>query len=242
MVGAAGAAEFPKVKELPKLGARADLAPSCCPSAAPNAGGELAPGYSGAGVLVAELKGMLKAGVAALLRVSVGWLLLAAGAEVVGVAPKLTKPVLLLAVGALLGVDWPKVVAAVEAGVADALTNWNMEPRTGVKLAPEAGGAPKRKGWEVDVAVLVPLLTALVEGVTPKLNMGLGVVSAAALVELAGAGEEVLAAVALAGAVKTGALVTVTGVAVWVKEKERDKGTDVGGPGLSNIGLKVGAL
>lgn len=41
----AGAAEFPKVKELPKLGTGVDLAaPCCCPSAAPKAGWGLAPG------------------------------------------------------------------------------------------------------------------------------------------------------------------------------------------------------
>lgn len=46
MAAGAGACEFPKVKELPKLGVRAGLAvPCCCPSAAaPKAGWGLAPG------------------------------------------------------------------------------------------------------------------------------------------------------------------------------------------------------
>lgn len=62
----AGAAEFPNVKELPKLGSRAGAAePCCCPSVAPNVGWGLAPGYGGGGTggLVAEPKGMLNAGV-----------------------------------------------------------------------------------------------------------------------------------------------------------------------------------
>lgn len=91
----AAAAEFPKVKELPKLGARAGLVvPCCCPSVAPNAGWALAPGYAGRG-LVLEPKGMLNAGVVVLLNVSVGWLVVT-GAEVVRVLPKPLKPAVLL--------------------------------------------------------------------------------------------------------------------------------------------------
>lgn len=61
----AGAAEFPKVKELPKPAGRAGaVEPCCCPSVAPNVGWGLAPAYGGGGTgaLVAEPKGMLNAG------------------------------------------------------------------------------------------------------------------------------------------------------------------------------------
>lgn len=67
-VGAgAGATEFPKVKELPKLGARAGVEePCCCPSVALKVAWGLAPGYGGGGTgaLALEPKGMLNVGVA----------------------------------------------------------------------------------------------------------------------------------------------------------------------------------
>lgn len=159
----AGAAEFPKVNELPKLGARAGLEDPCCPSAAPNVGWGVAAGYGGRGGLALEPKGMLNAGVVVLLKVSVGWLLVA-GAEVVSELPKPLKPAVLLVVvvvvvlllplllpllvatSAAPGKDWPKVVTAVDAGVAAGLPNWNTEPTAGAKLAAEAGGTPKGKG------------------------------------------------------------------------------------------------
>lgn len=123
----AGAAEFPKVKELPKLGARVGLVPPCCcPSVAPKGWG-LAPGYDGRGALVLEPKGMLNVGVVELLNVRVGWLVVI-GAEVVRVLPKPLKPVVLLLVAACtaLGRDWPKVVVVVvvvEVGMAESLPN-----------------------------------------------------------------------------------------------------------------------
>lgn len=155
----AGAAEFPKVNELPKLGARAGLEdPCCCPSAAPNVGCGVADGYAGRAGLALGPKGMLNAGVVVLLKVRVGWLVVAAGAEVVREPPKPLKPavlpplplplppVLVVATSTAPGKDWPKVVTAVDAGVTVDLPNWNTEPTAGAKLAAEAGGAPKGKG------------------------------------------------------------------------------------------------
>lgn len=92
----AGAAEFPNVKELHKLGTRDGLAAHCCcPSVAPNLGWALDPGYDDREGLALEPKGMLNAGVVVLLNVSVGWLVVA-GAEAVRVLPKPLKPVVLL--------------------------------------------------------------------------------------------------------------------------------------------------
>lgn len=225
----AGAAEFPKLKELPKLGARAGLvAPGCCPSVAPNVGWGLAPGYAGTAGLVLEPKGMLNAGVVVLLNVSVGWLG-AAGAEVLR-EPKPLKPaVLLAAVWAALGRDWPKVAAAAELGTAG-LPNWNTEPTAGVKLAAEVGGAPKRNGCAVaEAVVLVPLPV-------PKPNAGFAE-SADELAVVTQAAAELAAA----GPVKRGAAVAAVAAAVVVclKEKGVAKGTGAGSPELPKMGLKV---
>lgn len=201
------AAEFPKAKELPKLGARAGLAaPCCCPSAAPNVGWGLAPGYEERGGLALEPKGMWNAAVAALVKVGAGWLLVTGAGVLRPPPPKPPKPVVpppLAVVGAAPGRDWTKVVTVVEAGAAGGLPNWNMEPTAGVKLAPEAGGAPKRKGWAAEVVVLVTLLT-------PKLNVGFEAESVDVLAVLVGATAEV----APAWPVKRGVLVAVAGTAV----------------------------
>lgn len=181
---------------------------------------------------------MLNAGAVALLNVSVGWLLLT-GAEAVRVLPKPLKlAVLLLLLGAVwaaLGRDWPKVATAVEAGMAGGLPNWNMGPTAGVKLAPEAGGVPKRKGWEAEAVVLVTLLGVLAAVRTPKLNAGFGAESAEALAVVM----DTTAEVAPAWPLKRGALVVVAGVAVCLREKGVNMGTDAGGPMLLKIGLKV---
>lgn len=226
----AGAAEFPKLKELPKLGARAGLAaPGCCPSVAPNAGWGLAPGYAGTAGLVLEPKGMLNAGVVALLNVSVGWLG-AAGAEVLR-EPKPPKPaVLLAAVCAALGRAWPKVAAAAEVGTAG-LPNWNTEPAAGLKLAAEAGGAPNRNGCAAaEAGVLGPLPT-------PKPNAGFAesaaelVVATQAAAELAGARPVKRGAAAAAAA--------AVAVVVCLKEKGVAESTGAGSPELPKMGLKV---
>lgn len=205
-----GAVEFPKVKELPKLGPRAGLAAPCgCPSAAPNAGWGLAPGYEGSAGLVLEPKGMWKAGAAAAAVVKVGaGGLLVAGAGVLRPPPKPLRqevpPLLLVAaVRTAPGRDWPNVVTAVDAGVVGGLPNWKMEPVAGVKLAPEVGGAPKRKGGAAEVVVLVTLLT-------PKLNTGFEAESADVLAVLAGAAAEV----APAWPAKRGTFPAVAGAAV----------------------------
>ena len=232
---AAGAAEFPKVKELPKLGARAGLAaPGGCPSAAPNVGWGLAPGYDGSRDLALEPKGMLNVGVLVLL--------LVAGAEVVKVLPKPLKPAapLLVAVGTAVGRDWLKVVTVVVVGRAGGLPNWNMEPMAGMKLAAEAWGAPKRKGCEAAVAVLVVVLTLLLLTLfMPKPNAGFEAESVDGLAEVMGATAEV----ALARPVKSGAVVVgaVVGVVVCLK-KGAGKGIDAGGPMLLKTGWKVGAV
>lgn len=186
VVAGVGAAEFPKVKELPKLGARAGLAaPCCCPSAAPNAGWGLAPGYEDSAGLVLKPKGMWKAGAAVVVvKVGAGGLLVV-GAGVLRPPNPLKEAALLLLVAAAVacaapGRDWPNVVTAVDAGAAGGLPKWKMEPVAGVKLAPEAGGAPKRKGGAAEVVVLVTLLA-------PKLNTGFDAESADVLAVLAGA-------------------------------------------------------
>lgn len=211
----AGAAEFPKVKELPKLGTRIGLvAPCCCPSVAPKGWG-LAPEYDGTGALVLEPKGMLNVGVVVLLNVRVGWLVVT-GAEVVRVLPKPLKPavlLLLVAVCTAVGRDWPKVVVVVvvvvvEVGMAVSLPNWNMGPMVGLKLAPEEEEFPKRKGWEVEVVVLVMPFMVLVTLLTPKPKAGFEAESA----EVLGVVTEATVEVALAWPVKRGAPVVVAGV------------------------------
>lgn len=166
--------------------------------------------------MVLEPKGMWKAGVAVVVNVGAGWLLVA-GAGVVRLPPKPLKPVpplllLLAAVCAAPGTDWPNVVAVVEAGAAGGLPNWNTEPMAGVKPAPEAGGAPKRKGGAAAVLVLVTLLT-------PKLNAGFEAESTAVLAVLTGAtgttgATGATAEAALAWPAKRGVLVAVAAAAV----------------------------
>lgn len=121
-----------------------------------------------------------------------------------------------------------------EAGTEGDLPNWNMEPMAGVKLAPEAGGVPKRKGWEVEAVVLVTLLRVLVTLLIPKPNAGFGAES----VEVLAVVMEATVGVALAWLVKRGALVVVAGGAVCLK-KGVNRGTDVGGPMVLKTGLKV---
>lgn len=87
-----------------------------------------------------------------------------------------------------------------EAGMAGGLPNWNMEPPAGVKLAPEVGGVPKRKGWEAEAVVLVTLLRVLVTLLTPKLNEGFGAES----VEVLAVVTEVTVEVAVAWPVREG--------------------------------------
>lgn len=127
------------------------------------------------------------------------------------------------------------MVTAVEAGMAGGLPNWNMEPIAGVKLAPEAGGVPKRKSWEVEAVVLVTLLGVLVTLLTQKLNVGFRAES----VEVLAVVTEATAGVALAWPVKRGVLVVVAGGAVCLKEKGVIVGTDAGGPMGLKTGLKV---
>lgn len=198
-----GAVGLPKVKEVPKLGASTGLAAPCdWPSVAPKVSWGVAPGYEGSGALVAELKGMLKTGVV-VLKVSVAWLV-AAGVDVVRVLPKPLKLLLLLAGGAL-DRGWPVVVVVVE-GTTGGLPNWNTEPREGVKLAPEAWGVPKRKGWEEATAVALLVLTELL---IVKANAAFVAEAGAVLAVAAGA-----ETVALAWAVKRGVLVVVVVVVV----------------------------
>lgn len=228
-----GAVGFPKVKEVPKLGAGTGLAGPCdWPSVAPKVSWGVAPGYEGSGALVAELKGMLKAGVV-VLKVSVAWLV-AAGVDVVRVLPKPLK--LLLPAWGALGRGWPVVVVV---GTAGGLPNWNTEPREGVKVGPEAWGVPKRKGWEEAVAVALLVLTELL---IVKANAAFVAEAGAVLAVAVGA-----EMVALALAVKRGVLVVVVVVVVVVvggvgtKEKGVIRGTDAVCPRPSKMGLNVGA-
>ena len=123
----------------------------------------------------------------------------------------------------------------VEIGMVGGLPNWNMEPTAGVKLASEAGGVPKRKGWEVATVVLVMVLRVLVMLLTQKLNVGFRAES----VEVLAVVTEAAAGVALAWLLKRGVLVVVAGGAVCWKEKGVNTGVDAGGPMVLKTGLKV---
>lgn len=228
---AAEATELPKVKELPKLGASAGLV---APSVAPNVGCGLAPGYVGSAGLALELKGMLKAGVTVLLKVSVGWLVVAgAEVEVVRALPKPLKPPLLLAaVWAEPARDWLKEVPAADAAGARGLPNWKMEARAGAELEAVTGGAPpNRSDGEVEAGAL---LEVLAEVLTPKPNPGF---EAEAVVP------EATVEVAVPKPVKRGvdAAVVVAGAVVCFKEKGVDRGMAENGSTLSKMGLKMGA-
>lgn len=181
-----------------------------------------------------ELKGMLKVGVTVLLKVSVGWLLVAgAEVEVVRVLPKPLKPLLLLAaVWAELVRGWLKEVLAADAAGARGLPNWKMEASAGAELeVVTAGAPPNRRAWEVDVMVL---LAVLAEVVTPKPNTGF---EAEAVVP------EATVEVAVPRPVKRGAdvAVVVAGAVVCFREKGVDRGMAVNASSLSKMGLKVGA-
>lgn len=183
-----------------------------------------------------ELKGMLKVGVTVLLKVSVGWLVVAgAEVEVVRVLPKPLKPPLLLlaAVWAELARGWLKEVPAADAAGARGLPNWKMEARAGVELEVVTGGAPpNRSDWEVEVMVVLAVVAAVV---TPKPNTGF---EAEAVVP------EATVEVAVPRPVKRGADVAVV-VAVAVvcfREKGVDRGMAVNGSCLSKMGLKMGAV
>lgn len=188
-----------------------------------------------------ELKGMLKVGVAVLLKVSVGWLLVAGPEEeVVRVLPKPPKPLVPLlllpaTVWAELARGWLKEVPAadaVAAAAAGGLPNWKMEDRAGAELAAVTGGAPpKRRVCEVDVTVLLALLATVV---TPKPNTSL---EAEAVVPEAA----VEAAVPRPVKRGDGVAVVVAAAAVCFREKGAAKGMAGKGSTLSKMGLKVGA-
>lgn len=188
-----------------------------------------------------ELKGMLKVGVAVLLKVSVGWLLVAGPEEeVVRVLPKPPKPLVPLpplppaTVWAELARGWLKEVpaAAAVAAAAGDLPNWKMEDRAGAELAAVTGGAPpKRRVCEVDVTVLLALLATVV---TPKPNTSL---EAEAVVPEAA----VEAAVPRPVKRGDGVAVVVAAAAVCFREKGAAKGMAGKGSTLSKMGLKVGA-
>lgn len=181
------------------------------------------------------LKGMLKVGVTVLLKVRVGWLVVAGvEVEVVRVPPKPLKPPLLLlaVVWAELARDWLKEVPATDVAGARGLPNWKMEANAGAELEAVTGGAPpNRSDWEVDVMVL-PVLAAVV---TPKPNTGL---EAEAVVP------EATVEVAVPRPVKRGAdvAVVVAGAVVCFREKGVDRGMAVNGSTFSKMGLKVGAV
>ena len=102
------------------------------------------------------------------------------------------------------------------------LPNWTveLEPTAGVKLAPEAEGDPKRKGWAVEAVGLVTLLRLLVMLLTQKRNMGFRAESTEeGPAVVAGATAEV----ALVWPVKRGARRVLAGGAVCLK-----KGVNVG--------------
>lgn len=178
------------------------------------------------------LKGMLKVGVTVLLKVRVGWLVVAgAEVEVVRVPPKPLKPPLLLlaAVWAELARDWLKEVPATDAAGARGLPNWKMEARAGAELEAVTGGAPpNRIDWEVEAMVLAVLAAV----VTPKPNTGL---EAEAVVPVA------TVEVAVPRPVRRGADVAavVAGAVVCFREKGGDRGMAANGSTLSKMGLKV---
>lgn len=164
-------------------------------------------------------------------------------AGVLRVLPKPLKPAVfvllpvLVAVCTVLGRDWLKLVMAVVAGTAGDLLNWKMEVTAGVKLAAEAGGAPKRKGCEVEAEVLVMLLRVLAALFTPKLKGSFKVES----VEVLAVVTEATVEVAGARGEKMGELMAavVTGAVAGLK-KGVDRGMDTGCTMLPKMGLKVG--
>lgn len=177
---------------------------------------------------------MLKVGVTVLLKVSVGWLVVAgAEVEVVRVLPKPLKPLLLAAVWVELARGWLKEVPAADAAGARGLPNWKMEARAGAELEVVTGGAPpNRTDWEVEVMVLLTVLAAVV---TPKPKTGF---------EAEAAVPEATVEVAVPRPVKRGADVAVV-VAVAVvcfREKGVDRGMAVNGSILSKMGLNVGVV
>lgn len=181
-----------------------------------------------------ELKGMLKAGVTVLLKVSVGWLVVAgAEVEVVRALPKPLKPPLLLAaVWAEPARDWLKEAPAADAAGARGLPNWKMEARAGAELEAVTGGAPpNRSDGEVEAGAL---LEVLAEVLTPKPNPGF---EAEAVVP------EATVEVAVPKPVKRGVdvAVVVAGAVVCFKEKGVDRGMAENGSTLSKMGLKMGA-
>lgn len=181
---------------------------------------------------------MLKVGVTVLLKVSVGWLLVAGPEEeVVRVLPKPPKPLVPppATVWAELARGWLKEVPAADTVVAagaGGLPNWKMEDRAGAELAAVTGGAPpKRRVCEVDVTVLLALLATVV---TPKPNTSL---EAEAVVP------EAAVEVAVPRPVKRGdgVAVVVAAAAVCFREKGAARGMAGKGSTLSKMGLKVGA-
>lgn len=183
-----------------------------------------------------ELKGMLKVGVTVLLKVRVGWLVVAgAEVEVVRVLPKPLKPVPLLLLATVwteLARGWLKEVPAADAARAG-LPNWKMEDRAGEELAAVTGGTPPNiSGWEVEVMVLLAVLATVVN---PKPNTGFG---AEAVVP------EATVEVAVPRPVKRGADVAgaVTGAVVCFREKGAAGGMAVTGSKQLKMGLNVGAV
>lgn len=179
-----------------------------------------------------ELKGMLKVGLTVLLKVSVGWLVVAgAEVEVVRVLPKPLKPpvtlLLLAAVWAELARGWLKEVPAADAAGAGGLPNWKMEGRAGAELAAVTGGAPPNRGdWEVEVRVPLAVLATVV---TPKPNTGFGAEAVA---------PEATVEVAVPRPAKREAdVAVVVAIAVFCF---REKG--VNGSGLSKMGLNMGTV
>lgn len=179
---------------------------------------------------------MLKVGVTVLLKVSVGWLVVAgAEVEVVTVLPKPLKPVPLLLLAAVwteLARDWLKEVPATDDAGAG-LPNWKMEARAGEELAAVTGGTPPNiSDWEVEVMVPLAVLAIVFN---PKPNTGFG---AEAVVP------EATVEVAVPRPVKRGADVAgaVAGAVVCFREKGADRGMGVTDSKQLKMGLNVGAV
>lgn len=122
-----------------------------------------------------------------------------------------------------------------EAGMVGGLPNWNVEPSAGVKLAPEVGGAPKRKGGAVEEAVVpVSPLRMLGTPMTPKPKADFEAESVVVLAVVTEATWEV----AVASPGKAGTIEAGFGVC-W-KGKGVAKGMGAGGPGILQLGMTVG--
>lgn len=145
--------EFPNMKELLKLGPMAGWgAPCFCPSAAPNAGGGVAPRDSEKGGLEFDPKGIVNVEVKLeVLDNSAGWFVVTRAEADRGLPILLKLAVLLLEdIWIALGRTRLKMVTVCTVGMVGRWCGGKMKPVAGEKLALKARAAPRRRVWQVE--------------------------------------------------------------------------------------------